>query len=229
MLTVRQVAACPLGFGLFPAGQPWSGAFSSAATFLLHAAPSVSLVARLREHVRRFVTLNAILVSTEMNPIFDLIEIQEALGIAAIIYGTVDIAVEGTLAGLISGSDAEDFEVIDSDPEANALAEAFTFPGQAIDVFFVREWVGPVAGLSPIGGPCSKADPDSGIVVDLSTVAKYTGITLAHEVGHYLGLMHEADPNNLMFKDVSQGSTKFLLPRQAADMINHCMMDWRCR
>jgi hypothetical protein len=58
-------------------------------------------------------------------------------------------------------------------------------------------------------------------------IASITANTLAHELGHYLGLWHQAEWANLMFKDVPNGGT--LAAEQGDTMKRHCIVYWGCR
>ena len=59
-------------------------------------------------------------------------------------------------------------------------------------------------------GPCDKDSSDdlTGAVLEVSGSRRFTGVLLAHEVGHYLGLGTGTSPTNLMGVDqVPPGAT----------------------
>lgn len=81
------------------------------------------------------------------------------------------------------------------DDQAQDLTDMFTVDNDALDAFFVLEWgvfKDQAIGRSAVGGPCDKDDgwEMTGLVVSFSELATTTGLTLAHEIGHYLGLGH---------------------------------------
>jgi hypothetical protein len=90
--------------------------------------------------------------------------------------------------------------------EAVNLADDWSGPAGGIDVFLVQT-IGDADGWShaPGAGPCDKnADDDlTGPVLEITQGARITGILLAHETGHYLGLAGGTDgASNLMGSDV---------------------------
>ena len=61
-----------------------------------------------------------------------------------------------------------------------------------------------------------------GAVVEV--IAGLTGVILAHEVGHYLGLGHvTTDSTNLMFPSVPNGGR--LTSAQGTTMRSHCFVE----
>jgi hypothetical protein len=123
---------------------------------------------------------------------------------------------------VIGLAEANGRDVIDDNGEAEALTDEWTVPNRSVDVFVVKLYVGAVAGLSPVGGPCDKdAKGMDGSVVEL--VGTTTGQVLAHEVGHYLGLSHvNGDSTNLMFPSVPNGG--LLTASQGNIMLRHCFV-----
>lgn len=79
-----------------------------------------------------------------------------------------------------------------------------------MDVFFVRDIDFGKAGGTP------EKDPE-GTVVELSGNVS-TGITLAHELAHYLGLGHVSTKTNLMLGSGFPKPNYDLTPTQAATM-----------
>jgi hypothetical protein len=88
------------------------------------------------------------------------------------------------------------YEVIDDDCVAEDLVDQYTVPNDGIDAFFVllyddSDTKGDQVGVHPDGG--------DGIVVESRRKTFVgTGRTLAHELGHFFGLDHSAEPCNLM-------------------------------
>lgn len=103
-------------------------------------------------------------------------------------------------------------------------------PG-AIDVFAVQRMAS-LAGRSPRGGPCDKTTllDMNGCLISLESSPQYLGIAIAHEVGHYLGLGHETDQQNLMhgpvwFAEVETSVDMLeLTDAQVDTMREHCMV-----
>jgi Metallo-peptidase family M12B Reprolysin-like len=189
----------------------------------------LSVLAWALQHVQKFVSLNLIYVGGKEEA--DSVEIGNALYLMSSIYAMVDLSVEDLREYEISADDSHGHEIIEFDAEAFNLWQEWSFPRRAIDVFLVRKFVGPTTGIAPPGrGTCDKAKAaNSGVVVELATSPKFTGLTLAHEVGHYLALPHTVDPDNLMYKDLDVGDTKGLTAAQGEVMKRHCMIRSRCR
>jgi hypothetical protein len=120
------------------------------------------------------------------------------------------------------------FEIIMGDDVALDLFDSWSAPGDAVDVFLALSIAGPSGGKSPIDGSCDKDGKDSGMVVAVvdagGPVLLATAIT--HELGHYLGLVHDTNPANLMFASAPNGGQ--LGPSQAATMKDHCFMRGGC-
>lgn len=105
------------------------------------------------------------------------------------------------------------YVTINSNGEAEDLTEDWTVPNNAIDMFVVRLYTGSVAGLSPRPGPCDKdAKGMNGVVVEsfadtgTNGIAS-TGMFMAHELGHYMGLPHTNSTNNLMNPSIGTANT----------------------
>jgi hypothetical protein len=166
-------------------------------------------------------SINLIRVGAEQFTAIDEQTIQSALLRMRAIYATVGFYV-GTYDYYISNAQAQGYSVIDQEVEAEWLTASWTVPNDAIDVFLVKGFVGPPAGLSPTPGPCDKNLPwlsMTGAVVEL--IGDATGIALPHEVGHYLGLQHElTDATNLMYTEAPNGG--LLRFDQGVIMAGHC-------
>jgi len=60
-------------------------------------------------------------------------------------------------------------------------------------------------------------------VVELQSSQQLTGVVMAHELGHYLGLGHTGSASNVMNPTVGSGSTA-LLSSQGTTMKGHCFI-----
>ena len=120
----------------------------------------------------------------------------------------------------ITGADAQRFSVIRSDDEVSELTTLSKRPGDtrddvlSLNIFFVRAFAmgGGAIGVSlGLPGPSGlHSTPASGVVFTSEFIGnqvrdgstgqrvdgnRYTGIVMAHEVGHYLGLFHTTETN----------------------------------
>jgi hypothetical protein len=168
------------------------------------------------------VNLNIIRVGSENFTSADETTINNAIATMKTIYATVGLTIPVVENWVISLAQANGRDVIDDDGEAETLTDEWTVPNRSVDVFAVKLYVGPVAGLSPVSGPCDKdAKGMDGSVIELS--GSVTGQILAHEVGHYLGLGHNTgDSTNLMFPTVPNGG--ILTAAQGSTMVRHCFV-----
>ena len=120
--------------------------------------------------------------------------------------------------------------------EAEDLTDDWSSSGGGIDVFMVQT-IGDAAGWSNVDGPCSKESKFdlSGVVLELSLGRRFTGVLLAHEVGHYLGLEHANSATNLMGVDsnddgigeIDNNSTQ-VTSSQGTKMRSHCSVRGPC-
>jgi hypothetical protein len=160
------------------------------------------------------------------------------------IYSQVSLGVGRVLRFVVPDYD------VTSDAEAMALTNSWTVHNNGLDVFIIRDgWTedGETrSGHSHERASCNKdaTKEFSGSVVALNGI--WTGITLAHEVGHDLGLDHidglemkDVDEaaelaeltaeqiRNLMFPTNDFGSYKLNLV-QGAIMKTHCLVQLGC-
>ncbi|MBP2328157.1 hypothetical protein JOF56_008542 [Kibdelosporangium banguiense] len=169
------------------------------------------------------ISLNIIRVGSENFSAADLTTINNAIGTLRGIYASIGLTLRRVEHYIIPLASANGRDVIDNDGEAETLTDEWTVANNAVDVFFVRLYVGSVAGLSPVPGPCDKnAKGMDGTVCEL--IGGTTGQVLAHEVGHYLGLSHvTGDSSNLMFPSVPNGG--LLTAAQGNTMRSHCFIE----
>jgi hypothetical protein len=169
------------------------------------------------------ISVNLIRVGSDQFTPADLTTINSAVTVLRNTYATIGLSVRRVEHFVITTAQANGRDVINSNSEAETLTDEWTVKNNAVDVFLVKSYVGSVAGLSPVGGPCDKdAKGMDGTVVEL--VGSTTGLVLAHEVGHYLGLPHvTGNSSNLMFPSVPNGGT--LTTSQGNTMKNHCFIE----
>lgn len=126
--------------------------------------------------------------------------------------------------------------------EARDLKSKLSSPGkypEHIDIFFVETFSGAscsafIDGFSPSPGPASKDGPESGLVIPVKSAdlfkkswgSDYFAVTVAHELGHYLGgLKHqENDVSNFMSPMATDGFNTNITWEQHDKMITHPWM-----
>lgn len=189
------------------------------------------------------------------NSILAIRAIAAAIQIARERYAQVNFGIGRIRYYFIPQSDSRGREIIRSDAEAVALTREWTVKNNAFDVFLIHDYdaikyeyvLDPVSGemivkASPaatIGyssrdGPCNKDSSCkmTGSVISLEHALgaipdlHMPGIILAHEVGHYLKLAHDGDPNNLMYESAPNG--EILRADQRSGMVTHCFVKEAC-
>lgn len=169
------------------------------------------------------ISINLIRVGSDKFTQADLATISSAVQTMRNIYATIGVSIRRVEHYVITTAQAKGRDVIDNNDEAQQLTKEWTVKNNAIDIFLVRTYVGSVAGLSPVPGPCDKdAKGMNGAVVEL--LGSTTGLVLAHEAGHYLGLGHTtASSTNLMYPSVPNGG--LLTSGQGSTVKNHCFIE----
>jgi len=154
--------------------------------------------------------LDIIRVGIEDFATIDEQEIDVAVQMTRELYARVGLGIGRVLRWFLTTEQAGGLTVIDTECEAFDLIDDWSAHGGGMDVFFVRD-----IDFGKGGGTPEK-DPE-GTVIGLSGNVS-TGITLAHELGHYLGLDHVSTKTNLMLGSGFPKPNYDLTPTQAATM-----------
>jgi reprolysin-like metallo-peptidase family M12B len=161
----------------------------------------ISLLRQLQLLKNGYINLNIIRVGVDALHFTaaDDEEISFAIQTTRNIYAAVNLGVGRIGHFEIPLADSKGRDIISDDAEAKSLTDEFTVPNTWVNVFIVlNAWAGTCGGCSTVGisaidGPCDKytTSARTGVIVTLgSTSPDLTGQTLAHELGHYLGLSH---------------------------------------
>lgn len=118
-----------------------------------------------------------------------------------------------------------------SESDLASIGRRWSIEGQAIDVFVVAAMaIDTVAGKSAISGSCSKSSKPRGVrtpVVSLRETPEESGVVLAHELGHFLGLFHCpllcSGMTNVM-EPVATANHREFTPGQVEVMTEHCIV-----
>lgn len=163
------------------------------------------------------------------------LRLQTAVEIMRGIYAQVGIGIRKLYWQYIPSSDAGGYSVVDRS-EATDLTEDWSGANDGIDVFFVTT-ITDADGWSKTRGPCDKDAlcGRNGAVVELLSTAQSTGVVLAHEVGHYLGLSHGNDISNVMGTDTdgdgigeTNANSTGMTPSQGDTVETHCSIRTAC-
>jgi hypothetical protein len=201
---------------------------------------STSLLQQVRLLQIRHIGLNIIRVGSDNFTFANEQTIDSTVQTARNIYATINIGIGRIRHFVITVADANGRDIITDDAEASTLTDEWTVPNDSFDVFFVLNGWGTTIGLSAINGPCDK---NSSGGMTGSVVAVAGGLqTLAHEVGHYLGLSHVCEmmagggclsgtcqtshQSSLMFPCIPNGGT--LTNTEGQTMQGHCFVHSGC-
>lgn len=160
---------------------------------------------------------------------------QFAIDVMREIYSQVGLGVRRLFWSYIPSDEAGGYTSVNG-AEATDLTEDYSADNNGIDVFFVST-VTDAGGWSKVNGSCDKDKKGerTGAVLEISGGDFITGVLLAHEVGHYLGLSHAGDITNVMGDDSdgdgigSIDSTSLNLTNsQGNTMKSHCSIRSSC-
>ena len=151
------------------------------------------------------------------------------------IYAQEDVGIRKVYWTYVPEDDVGNYTIITDKPEAEDLTEDWSANNDGIDVFFVQSILN-AGGWSTTPGLCDKSVKGmSGAVIELSNSDDFTGILLAHEVGHFLGLSHSTTITNVMGVDSNNdgigelnSSSTNLTSSQGSTMSGHCSMKGSC-
>jgi hypothetical protein len=166
----------------------------------------------------------------------DATKVQYAIQIARDLYAQQNLGIRRINWQFIPEDDVGGYADITDRTEAGNLTDDWSGPPGGIDVFLVQS-IGDAAGWSNDNGPCDKNSSDdlTGAVLEVSGSRRFTGILLAHEVGHYLGLGTGPASTNVMGVDsngdgideINNNSTG-LTNDQGTTMREHCSVNLAC-
>lgn len=163
-------------------------------------------------------------------------KIQYAIQVARDLYAQRDLGIRHIVWQRIPLDDAGGYVDLTDRAEAEDLTDDWSGPPGGIDVFFVQS-LGDAGGWSNVEGPCDKNSKDdlTGAVLVISGGRRFTGILMAHEVGHYLGLSHTNSPTNLMGVDTNgdgiaelTNNSTVLTSSQGSTIRSHCSVHGPC-
>lgn len=206
----------------------------------------VSLLQLVRDLQGEHLHLNVIRVGFDTLSADDQAEAFEKLDYAIFrirnIYRPINLGVGRVEHYFIDAADANGRDDLGSEDEADELSDEWSAPGNAIDVFVVRNISDDdFVGISPVPGSCDKDGKNDGLIGgEINRDFEGFSRTFAHEIGHFLDLEHNhgedcpasnAGRNNLMAQTrcaISTRTSVLLTDGQGATMHGHCSIRNGC-
>jgi hypothetical protein len=253
MISLRQCATC-IGLGTrFSVLRDFFGFRNKLAEIGL---TYVSLKRQLGLVQTPHIHLDLIRVSDEPEDEFSRRAMDIAVQVARDIFAQVGLGIGRVTHSALSGQDGARYEFVDSQWEFRHLLKRFRGPtDDAVDVFFVTAIdygaVGDRLGMAWLLPTACNKDlyhydgclvaltvdriPLTGVGLEPSPEI---GVTLAHELGHRLGLPHHSDQDNLMYHKVVNPYVTLVSPDvpvqgkltrgQGRDLKRRCMVRDGC-
>lgn len=194
-------------------------------TFKFAANPAQTVSSQLTWRALLGPRINIIRVGSENFTADQNSRISGGISFARNIYEQVDFTIGDPVDWwFITVAQAGRLITIANNDDAEQLTADWTCPNDFVDVFISLNIVN-ASGWSPVNGPCDKdAKGMTGSVVDIEGDVPYFGNSLAHELGHYLGLNHVADPDNFIGNNGDSDSKTGITVDQYNTMKQHCFV-----
>jgi hypothetical protein len=222
----------------------------SRATLPAGAGATVSVSTQIDRLSKPHFHVNLVRIGSDQFKVADKDDLDLAIITVRDIYAKHGFGVGRVLHWGVVTADAGGLDTPTKKRDLKQITQNWTVDNDGIDVFVPhnmnvgRAGKGFTLGFSPIGGTCDNKDKTTGLsgsVISLNgplcgrfkgSGIPQTGRTMAHELGHYLGLFHKnGKPGNLMCQTgkASNSCTSIqLIDHQKRNISNHCAMKPGC-